>query len=121
MFNVVAALQVQLSRQPGTGIDPTLHSEMHIKDVLDDEQLTAMAREVKFVGVTRLGELLVLPICSTNVLHSAAVDEAVAFMNEKDAKVAEAEEPAELPELPPTGEEVKEQTKEIAVAGTEKA
>jgi len=129
----------------GEELPPPEYQPLHIKDVIDDEQLTAMAREVKFVGVTRLGELLVLPICSTNVLHSGAVEEAVAFMNDKDAKVKEAEEayaaakeeydkiieananlgeedePQEVPELPPTAEQVAEETKEIAVAGTGKA
>jgi len=48
MFNVVAALQVQLSRQPGTGIDPTLHSEkvhadgyFHVRCVADEMNLKA--------------------------------------------------------------------------------
>jgi len=133
--------------EEGEEVPPPEYQPLHIKDVIDDEQLTAMAREVKFVGVTRLGELLVLPICSTNVLHAGAVDEAVAFMNDKEAKVKEAEEayaaakeeydkiieananippeseeePAEVPELPPTAEQVAEETKEIAVAGTGKS
>merc|ERR1719235_149195 len=48
MFYVAAALQVQLDRQPGTGIDPSLHSEtvhadgfFHVRCVSDEMNLKA--------------------------------------------------------------------------------
>merc|ERR1719473_1284677 len=48
MFNVVAALQVQRDRQPGTGIDSSLHSEVvhadgyfHVRCVADEMELSA--------------------------------------------------------------------------------
>jgi len=48
MFYVVAGLQVQIGRQPGTGIDPSLHSEtvhadgfFHVRCVSDEMNLVA--------------------------------------------------------------------------------
>merc|ERR1719159_601261 len=51
----------------------------------------------------------------------AAAKEEYDKVLEANANLGEEEEPAEVPELPPTAEQVAEETKEIAVAGTGKS
>jgi hypothetical protein len=106
---------------------PAEYKPLHIKDVMDDER-------IQFVSVTRLGELLILPIVYTNCLNLDAVTQAMTFMDEKATAVEEARvayeaaveaaqnlgEEEEAPEMPPTPEEVAEGMKEPALTGTAK-
>lgn len=107
---------------------PAEYKPLHIKDVLDDER-------IQFVSVTRLGELLILPIVYTNCLNLDAVTQATTFIDEKATAVEEARvayeaaveaaqnlgEEEEAPEMPPTPEEVAEGMKEPALTGTAKS
>jgi hypothetical protein len=101
-----------------------MYEPLHITDVVDDPR-------VKFVSVTRLGTLLVLPIVYDDCLSPEAMQEATAFLQGKKAAIAEAktayaefeatpppEDPdAEPVEPPPKPEEVASATKAVPLAG----
>jgi hypothetical protein len=116
--------------EPAEGEEPAgpIYEPLHITDVVDDPR-------VKFVSVTRLGTLLVLPIVYDDCLSTDAIGEATAFLQEKkqaiaDAKTAYADYEASKPpedaepdpdaepvEPPPTPEEVAKPMKAKPLTG----
>lgn len=111
---------------------PPQYKPYHVKDVMDAEGM-------QFVAVTRLGEMLVLPIVYPDVLSQASIEGATAFLGERDAAVAaakeeydaavqaaadapapeEGEEPVEPEPLPKSPEEVHAEMKEPPLPGAD--
>jgi hypothetical protein len=100
-----------------------IYEPLHITDVVDDPR-------VKFVSVTRLGSLLVLPIVYDECLTTDAIGEATAFLQGKKAAIADAktayaefeatpppEEGEEPVEPPPKPEEVAKSMKAAPLTG----
>jgi hypothetical protein len=107
--------------EPAEGEEPAgpIYEPVHITDVVDDPR-------VKFVSVTRLGTLLVLPIVYDDCLSTDAMGEAAAFLQGKkqaivDAKAAYAEFEATPPPEDPEAEPVEPPPKPAEVAASMKA
>jgi hypothetical protein len=111
--------------EEAAGPTSTLYEPLNITDVVDDPR-------VKFVSITRLGSLLVLPIVYDDCCSPEAMAEAATFLQGKKAAIAEAktayaefeatpppEDPdAEPVEPPPKPEEVATSMKATPLTGS---